>query len=64
MGVHEQVRTREAPTPTNISTKLEPVKAKEGDLRLARHGACHEGLPATGRPDHQKTAGPIAPARA
>ena len=46
-------RTRDAPTPTNISTKLEPVRAKKRDVRLARHRPRHERLAAPGRPDHE-----------
>ena len=29
-GVGEKVRTLAAPTPTNISTKLDPLRAKKG----------------------------------
>jgi len=32
LGLFEQSRTREAPTPTNISTKSEPTMVKKGNL--------------------------------
>ncbi len=61
-------RTRAAPTPTNISTKLEPVTEKNGTLRLARDRAGQQRLAGAGRPDHQHAArhhraGPGVPVR-
>ena len=50
-------RTRAAPTPTNISTKLDPVRARKAP-GLAGHRSGHQGLARTGRADHQHTTGP------
>ena len=41
------------PTPTNISTKLEPLSAKKGTLGLAGHRPGHERLAGPGRADHE-----------
>ena len=56
-------RTRDAPTPTNISTKLDPVRARNGTLRLAGHRPGHAGscrCPAG--PTISTPRGPMAPA--
>ena len=62
-------RTRAAPTPTNISTKLEPVTEKNGTVGLAGHGPGQQGLAGARRADHQDApgghgAGPARSARA
>ena len=46
-------RTRDAPTPTNISTNSDPLMLKKGHLCLPGHGFCEEGL-ARPRRAHQK----------
>ena len=49
-------RTRAAPTPTNISTKLEPVTEKKG-TSASPATAGEEGLAGAGRPHHEHAAG-------
>ena len=49
-------RTRDAPTPTNSSTKPDPVTEKNGTVRLAGHRAGQERLAGAGRADHQHAA--------
>ena len=49
-------RTREAPTPTNISTKSEPETEKKGTDGLAGDRAGEQGLTGARRTDHQHTA--------
>ena len=57
--------TRDAPTPTNSSTKLEPVNARNGTPALAGHGSGHERLAEVpGGPTIRTPRGPTAPARA
>ena len=55
-------RTRDAPTPTKISTKLDPVTREERDAGLARHGPGHQRLARPRRADHEDALGPMAPA--
>ena len=59
-GCSKRSRTRAAPTPTNISTKVEP-EMEEGDMSLTGDHAGEQGLPGPGRPGHQhatRAAGP------
>ena len=49
-------RTRAAPTPTNISTKLGAGHREEGHVRLARHGAREQRLAGSRRADHEHAA--------
>ena len=56
--VREQVRTREAPTPTNISTKLEPVRAKKGTSASPATARAMRVFPLPGGPDHEHAPGP------
>ena len=53
-------RTREAPTPTNISTKSEPGDREERHVRLAGDGAREQGLAGAGRADQQHALGDAA----
>ena len=46
-------RTRDAPTPTNISTNSDPLMLKKGTFGLPGHGFCQEGL-AGPRRSHEK----------
>ena len=46
-------RTRAAPTPTNISTKSEPERLKNGTPRLAGDGFGQQRLAGARRPDQQ-----------
>jgi hypothetical protein len=46
-------RTREAPTPTNISTKSEPEIVKNGTLASPAMARASSVLPVPGEPDHQ-----------
>ena len=50
-------RTREAPTPTNISTKSEPLMLKNGHARLAGDGARQQRLAGAGRAEQQDALG-------
>jgi hypothetical protein len=56
-------RTRAAPTPTNISTKLEPVTEKNGTLASPATARASSVLPVPGGPIISKPRGAIAPAR-
>ena len=56
-------RTREAPTPTNISTKSEPEIEKNGHARLARDGAREQRLAGAGRAVQQHALGDARPER-
>ncbi len=49
-------RTREAPTPTNISTKSEPEIVKNGTFASPAIALASNVLPVPGRPDHQDAA--------
>ena len=49
-------RTRAAPTPTNISTKLGAGDREERHPGLAGHGPGQQRLAGAGRPDHQHAA--------
>ena len=57
-------RTREAPTPTNSSTKLEPVMAKNGTSASPATARASRVLPVPGGPTISTPRGPMAPARA
>src|SRR6202046_380056 len=48
-------RTREAPTPTNISTKSEPEIVKKGTLASPAMARARRVLPVPGRPHHEHT---------
>ena len=54
-------RTREAPTPTNISTNSEAEIEKNGTLRLARERAREQRLASAGRAGQQHAARDPAP---
>ncbi len=54
-------RTREAPTPTNISTKSEPEIAEEGHPGLAGHGPRQQRLAGAGRAEQQHALGDARP---
>ena len=49
-------RTRAAPTPTNSSTKLEPVTEKNGTEASPGHGPGQQRLAGARRADHQHAA--------
>ncbi len=49
-------RTREAPTPTNISTKSLPEMLKNGTSASPGDGLGQQGLAASGRTDQQDAA--------
>ncbi len=53
-------RTREAPTPTNISTKSEPEMVKNGTLASPAMARASSVLPVPGRADHQHALGDLA----
>ena len=53
-------RTRDAPTPTNISTKSEPEIVKNGTFASPAMARASNVLPVSGRPDHQHAAGDLA----
>src|SRR5579862_4969549 len=57
-------RTRAAPTPTNNSTKLEPVTEKNGTLASPATARASSVLPVPGGPTMSTPRGAIAPARA
>ena len=57
-------RTRDAPTPTNISTKLEPLRAKNGTPASPATALASRVLPVPGGPTISTPFGPTAPARA
>ncbi len=56
-------RTRAAPTPTNISTKLEPVTEKNGTDASPATALASSVLPVPGGPTISTPRGAIAPAR-
>ena len=56
-------RTREAPTPTNISTKSEARDREEGHARLAGHGPGEQGLAGARRAVQQHALGDARPER-
>ena len=56
-------RTRAAPTPTNISTKLEPVTEKKGTEASPATARASSVLPVPGGPIISTPRGAIAPAR-
>ena len=53
-------RTREAPTPTNISTKSEPEIEKNGTLASPAMALASSVLPVPGGPDEQHALGDLA----
>ncbi len=53
-------RTRQAPTPTNISTKSEPEMVKNGTLASPAIARASSVLPVPGRADHQHALGNLA----
>ena len=55
-------RARDAPTPTNISTKLEPVKAKKGTSASPATARASKVFPVPGGPTMRTPRGPVAPA--
>ena len=55
-------RTRAAPTPTNISTKLEPVNARNGTWASPATARARSVLPVPGGPTINTPRGPTAPA--
>ena len=57
-------RTRAAPTPTNISTKLDPVTEKNGTSASPATARASRVLPVPGGPTMSTPRGAIAPARA
>ena len=57
-------RTRAAPTPTNISTKLEPVTEKKGTCASPATARASSVLPVPGGPIMSTPRGTTAPARA
>ena len=59
LAVSNISRTREAPTPTNISTKSEPEIEKNGTFGLAGNGPGQQGLAGAGRADHQHALGNV-----
>ena len=56
-------RTRAAPTPTNVSTKLEPVTEKNGTVASPATALARSVLPVPGGPIISMPRGAIAPAR-
>ena len=54
-------RTREAPTPTNSSTKLDPVRARKGTSGLTGHRPGHQGLARARRAHHEHAPGADGP---
>ena len=59
VGIRERSRTRDAPTPTNISTKLEPVRAKKGTSASPATARAMSVLPLPGGPTMSTPFGPI-----
>ena len=55
-------RTRAAPTPTNISTKLDPVREKNGTSASPATARAMSVLPVPGGPTISTPLGPTAPA--
>jgi hypothetical protein len=56
-------RTRAAPTPTNISTKSEPLKLKNGTRASPGGGLGQQCLPSAGRADDEHALGIVPPRR-
>ena len=56
--------TRDAPTPTNSSTKLDPVRARNGTPASPATARAMRVLPVPGGPTISTPRGPTAPARA
>ena len=56
-------RTRDAPTPTNSSTKLDPVSAKNGTLASPATARARSVFPVPGGPTMSTPRGATAPAR-
>ena len=56
-------RTRDAPTPTNSSTKLDPVTEKNGTLASPATARASSVLPVPGGPTISTPRGTIAPTR-
>ena len=54
-------RTREAPTPTNISTKSEPEMEKKGTLASPATALASKVLPVPGEPTSRAPLGSLAP---
>ncbi len=61
LGLLERSRTREAPTPTNISTKSEPEIDREGHVGLARHGLRQQRLARARRAHEQRSLRDLGP---
>src|SRR6187455_1556033 len=59
LACSKRSRTRDAPTPTNISTKSEPEMEKNG-TPAAGDGAGQEGLSGAGRAHHEDALGDAA----
>ena len=57
LACSKRSRTREAPTPTNISTKSEPEMREEGHAGLAGHGPRQQRLAGAGRAEEQHALG-------
>jgi hypothetical protein len=57
-------RTRDAPTPTNSSTKLEPVTEKNGTFASPATARASSVLPVPGGPTMSTPRGTSAPTRA
>ena len=53
-------RTREAPTPTNISTKSDPLMEKNGTSASPAIARAKQGFASAGRADHQHALGNTA----
>src|SRR6266540_6362119 len=53
-------RTREALTPTNISTNAEPVTDRNGTCASPARARASSVLPVPGGPYHDHTKGPVA----
>ena len=57
-----RLRTRDAPTPTNISTKLDPLSAKNGTPASPATALAISVFPVPGGPTMSMPLGPTAPA--
>ena len=62
-GLLEMSRTREAPTPTNISTKSEPEIVKNGTLASPAMARASKVLPVPGDSHHENAMGILPPSR-
>ncbi len=60
----KRLRTRDAPTPTNISTKLDPLSAKNGTPASPATAFASSVFPVPGGPTMSTPLGPTAPALA